>query len=423
MTRSRLAAALAALIALATFTTPAQADNFAVKDPSGATLSMCSRLVLGVQIPCHLIEGMFGGSPSPVTMTTPGALDVTVVALPAGLATSANQTSQLTQQTAAATGIGAPADAAWSGSGSGGLIGIDKAQYAKLEAVRALIAGTQQTVNSVVGTVTYLADGSDGSLQSFKDVRPTSSNITAADVGTTSAAGQAGVNLVSGTPTTNSFQTQAINNQSSATVTTTGTFVATHQIEASYNGGTTYVPVSGLLRGTSTTTSSISGPGVISLDVTGATHLRVRATAYTSGTAVVQMAFSNAPGMTKILNPVKVLDQASSPFAQADTTPFLNMTSATTTRIVTGAASKKTYITHARFHSAGITTSKLVTGTGSNCGTGTADLSETLDLTASDGETFGSGIGPVLIAGTGLDVCVVNSQAINLRVGLAEVQF
>lgn len=141
------------------------------------------------------------------------------------------------------------------------------------------------------------------------DFRPASSTITAADAATTTATGQGSVSLVSGTPTANSFQTQAINGESSATVTTTGTFVATLQVEASYNGGVTYAPVSGLLRGTNLTTASITAPSVISLDVTGATHLRVRATSYTSGTATVQMAFSAAAGMTKILNGVGLIDR------------------------------------------------------------------------------------------------------------------
>jgi hypothetical protein len=307
-----LGVALAALAAFAMPAFQARADNYPVKDGAGVMQTFCSRLVVGVQVPCHLVQGLFGSTPTPVNMTNTGALDVTVVALPSGLATTANQSSQLTQETAIAAASGAPADAAWSGSGSGALIGINKAQYNKLEATRALIAGAQVTVNSVPGSVVYMADGSDGSLQSYKDVRPSSSNITAVDSGTTSAAGQSGVNIVSGTPTANSFQTQPINNQSSGAITVKGTFVANLAIEASFNGGVDYVPTSALLRGTNIRTATISGPGVFSIDVTGATHVRVRATSYTSGTPSVQMAFSNAPGMTKILNGVQLVDSGGS---------------------------------------------------------------------------------------------------------------
>lgn len=51
---------------------------------------------------------------------------------------------------------GAIGDAAWSGSGNGSLISIDKSIYAKIEAVRALLAGTLTT--NAAATV---ADGSD----------------------------------------------------------------------------------------------------------------------------------------------------------------------------------------------------------------------------------------------------------------------
>jgi hypothetical protein len=108
---------------------------------------------------------------------------------------------------------------------------------------------------------------------------------------------------------------------------------------------------------------------------------------------------------------------------QADTTGFLNMTTATTTKIVTGVAGLRTYFTEVRFHSTATTTAKLVTGTGANCATGTADLTETLELIAADGEVMGVGVGPVVIAAAGLDVCVVNSAAQHLQIGWAEAQF
>lgn len=112
-----------------------------------------------------------------------------------------------------------------------------------------------------------------------------------------------------------------------------------------------------------------------------------------------------------------------SPMTAATITPFLNMTTATTTKIVTGTANKSTYITHLRFIANGTTTFKLVTGTGTNCGTGTADLTETWDLTAQAGAAFAGSLGPVVVAGAGLDVCAVNSAAVNLRIGLAAAQF
>lgn len=57
-------------------------------------------------------------------------------------ANAANQVSGITQATAVNTVLGLQADPAWSGSGAGSLISISKYLAAKLEATRALLAGT-----------------------------------------------------------------------------------------------------------------------------------------------------------------------------------------------------------------------------------------------------------------------------------------
>jgi hypothetical protein len=144
---------------------------------------------------------------------------------------------------------------------------------------------------------------------SLADSRPASTTISAVDAGTTTIAGMGGVTLVTGTPTANSFQVQAVTGMSSATVTVPTTpFVATLNIEGSADGGTTYTPLQGSVRGSDLLASKITQAAVVGLDVTGLTHVRVRASAYTSGTPVVQMTFSPAPGMTKLTSGVKLVD-------------------------------------------------------------------------------------------------------------------
>ena len=142
------------------------------------------------------------------------------------------------------------------------------------------------------------------------DYRPASGPITAADSATTTVAGQSGVTLVTGSPTASSFQTWALNGHSSATLTVTGTFVATAQIETSADGGTTYAPASAKILGASIVSSSITAPGVFRLDVTGMTNVRVRASAYTSGTMTVQLAASSSAGLSQVINPVRLTDGA-----------------------------------------------------------------------------------------------------------------
>lgn len=150
-------------------------------------------------------------------------------------------------------------------------------------------------------------------LNSDPDYRPGSSSITAADVATTSASGQSGASLITGTPTASSFVTWNLNGQSSATLTVAGTFSATADVEVSYDNGSHYVVRGASLIGATTNTNptAITGAGDFQYDVTDATQLRVRASAFTSGTIGVQLTASGSPGMTKLLNAVGVMDRTS----------------------------------------------------------------------------------------------------------------
>lgn len=144
-----------------------------------------------------------------------------------------------------------------------------------------------------------------GNLRTIaEDLSPAPGTITAADVGSTTIAGQGGVTLVTGTPTANSFQTWTTTGKASLNLTTLGTFVGTMNLEGSSDLGVTYVPISGLLRGTATTSATITGPGVISAEVAGFDHVRVRASAFTSGTATLSPRFSAVPGPIKVTNPL-----------------------------------------------------------------------------------------------------------------------
>lgn len=375
MKLSRFGAALGLVAILSLQAAPAGADNYDAKDGNGIHQTFAAKLIGGLLHPFHVMEGMFGATPTPVTMTNSGALDTTCV------------------------------------------------------------AGCSSTA----------------------DLRPASSTITVVDSGTAITTGQSSVSLITGTPTASSFQTQPINGYSSGSITVTGTFVATLAIEASYDGGTTYAPVSGLLRGTNITTASITGPAVVSLDVTGATHVRVRATAYTSGTATVKIAFSAAAGMTKVLNGVKLVDSTGANvdtsaagsgvgaagsavpanlqyvggnssgnltgIIQADASAKISISTNTITQVVALSAGKKIYVTNFNLHAAGTTGSKLVYGTGSNCGTGTTDLTDLYDLTASDGMVVGNGLGAVLIVPASNALCVFNNAAIHVGGSLAYTQF
>lgn len=92
----------------------------------------------------------------------------------------------------------------------------------------------------------------------------------------------------------------------------------------------------------------------------------------------------------------------------------VSISTATTTQIVALTSGKRILITSFNFHSAGTTTFKFVYGTGSNCGTGTTDLTDIYDLTASDGMTSGNGAGAILFVPAGNALCAFNSAAIHV---------
>lgn len=148
-------AALAAAALIMAAAQPAHAsDNYPVRDGTGASQTFCSKLVGGLQYPCHLIYGMFGSTPTPVT-TDGTNLNVHVQAseLPTGAATATNQATANTSLTSLNTVLGTQADTTWAGSGSGTVIALQKYIATKIEATRALLAGTL-TVNLPAGAST-----------------------------------------------------------------------------------------------------------------------------------------------------------------------------------------------------------------------------------------------------------------------------
>jgi hypothetical protein len=131
-------------------------------------------------------------------------------------------------------------------------------------------------------------------LNSDPDVRPGASNITAADIASASAAGQDGQAIITGAPTAGSFQQWALNGTSACRLQISGTWVGTLQFEGSIDGGTTFYVHPARVCATSLTRVAVTANGLFDINVAGLTHLRVRATAWASGTATVQPTFSDA---------------------------------------------------------------------------------------------------------------------------------
>lgn len=94
---------------------------------------------------------------------------------------------------------------------------------------------------------------------------------------------------------------------------------------------------------------------------------------------------------------------------QADTNKKIDITGAATTELFSLSAAKKIYITYYKVHASGAGTGKFVYGTGTACATGTTDIEGASDLTASDGASGGSGLGPVIVVPASNALCYVTT--------------
>lgn len=106
-----------------------------------------------------------------------------------------------------------------------------------------------------------------------------------------------------------------------------------------------------------------------------------------------------------------------------DSHALLNMTTATTTEIVALTASQSIYVCSVLVSSNGTSAVKFVRGTGTNCGTGTADMSANHDLTAQVGFARGSGLGTIMRGTSANALCVTSSAAVNVHIDVTYAKF
>lgn len=101
----------------------------------------------------------------------------------------------------------------------------------------------------------------------------------------------------------------------------------------------------------------------------------------------------------------------------------IDSAAATTTELIALTAGQRIYITSWDVMAAGTTNVKLVYGTGTNCGTGTTDLTGAYPLIAQAGISKGSGLGAILFPLVSNAVCISNSGAIQISGSLSYVKY
>lgn len=101
----------------------------------------------------------------------------------------------------------------------------------------------------------------------------------------------------------------------------------------------------------------------------------------------------------------------------------ITISTATTTRLVTGATGKSIYVTAVDVIAAGTGNIQFISGTGATCGTGSTNVSGNYNLTAQVGFTKAAGNGVVWVLPQGDSLCAVTSAAVGMPGSLSYAIF
>lgn len=122
--------------------------------------------------------------------------------------------------------------------------------------------------------------------------------------------------------------------------------------------------------------------------------------------------------------PATVLAQPSIPTAVAcDKSVVVNTASAATAELVALVTGQRVYVCGVVFSGGGTTTAKLVSGTGTACGTGQANVTGAIELADNTTAVLGFGYGSMARTTGGQAVCLTNSVGVQLSGILSYAQF
>lgn len=101
----------------------------------------------------------------------------------------------------------------------------------------------------------------------------------------------------------------------------------------------------------------------------------------------------------------------------------ITISTATTTRLITGVTGQSIYVTAVDVIAAGTGNIQFIAGTGATCGTGTVNISGNYNLTAQVGLAKGTGVGALWVVPSGSSLCAVTSAAVGMPGSLSYAQF
>ena len=197
------------------------------------------------------------------------------------------------------------------------------------------VGGSVSVLNPVSAEIVSGSVSVTGAVNAaFVDYRPTAASITNYDPSTVASVGQNGSTYYTGSASTGSFVSAAINGEGDFRLLIGGTWTGTLQAEGSIDNGTTWTAITLEVSGTSYRVSQWTANGLGFGTVSGFTNVRVRALPSSwTGTTRITLTFSSEDGAVRIIGPVSLFDNVQG--NQATITPGSSAASVSNTALVT----------------------------------------------------------------------------------------
>lgn len=166
------------------------------------------------------------------------------------------------------------------------------------------------TIAGVATETTLATRASETNLTSLKNLLTDQTNgstgaITTADISTVTSTGANGQPIYTGTATGSSSSTTLLssltNQPFSGVYRISGTWVGTLQLEGSFDSGVTYHRIP-MVQENGQPMLSTSGNGLYTANISGFDRYRIRATAFTSGTANINLRATHSTNVVSVLN-------------------------------------------------------------------------------------------------------------------------
>lgn len=156
------------------------------------------------------------------------------------------------------------------------------------------------------------------------DSSPATANITIVDSSSSTASGANSQSIITGSPTAGSAASFSVSGNDAIRVQVTGTWTGTLQSEVSIDGGTTWYIVGVHQTGTAYTVATFTANFSGSLNISGCTNYRIRATAAITGTATVKIVSTQNISSIYVANGLNIQDavtQSTKAVVKAASTP------------------------------------------------------------------------------------------------------